>query len=200
MPTGLTMESIDLIQDLGVVLLLAAAAAWICQRLGLPAVIGYLAAGVLVSPNTHSLGVLGNIERIHAIAQVGLVFLLFRLGQGLPLQRLKRISRPFLLGTILMALFVLTGCRWLGEILGWPGEYSLVLAAILMISSTEVLRKSLGETKETNREHGQTALTMTALMPPPPARELPAPDTPPTGSPVPRCSFVPAARARNWSS
>src|SRR5690606_20333700 len=104
-----------------------------------------------------------DVDRIQALAQIGLVFLIFSIGQGLTLQRLKRVGLPLIVGTILIAVFVLVGCRWLGTFLGWPGEHSLVLAAILMVSSTAVLGKSLREAKATNTAFGQTALTVTAL-------------------------------------
>ena len=157
------MGGIDLIQDLGLVMLVAAAAGWFCHRIGLPVVIGYLGAGVLISPHTHSFGLISDVERIQALAQVGLVFLIFSIGQGLTLQRLKRVGLQLILGTLLVAIFVLVGCRWLGTILGWPSEHSLVLAAILMVSSTAVLGKSLREAKQTHTTFGQTALTVTAL-------------------------------------
>lgn len=157
------MGGIDLIQDLGLVMLVAAVAAWLCHRIGLPVVIGYLSAGVLVSPHTHSFGLISDVSRIQALAQVGLVFLIFSIGQGLTLQRLKRMGLPLIIGTILIATLVLVGCRWLGAILGWPGEHSLVLAAVLMVSSTAVLGKSLRDARQTNTTFGQTALTVTAL-------------------------------------
>lgn len=157
------MGEIDLIQDLGLVMLVAAFAAWLCQRIGLPVVIGYLGAGVLVSPHTHSFELIGDVSRVQALAQVGLVFLIFHIGQGLTLQRLKRVGMPLIFGTFLIATLVLVACRWLGTILGWPGEHSLVLAAILMVSSTAVLGKSLRDAKQTNTTFGQTALTVTAL-------------------------------------
>src|SRR5688500_10521570 len=133
------MGGIDLIQDLGLVILVAAAAGWLCLRIGVPVVIGYLGAGVLISPHTHSLGVISDIERIYALAQVGLVFLIFSIAQGLNLQRIKRLGTPMILATVLISIFVLVGCRWLGTLLGWPAEHALVLAAILMVSSTAVL-------------------------------------------------------------
>jgi CPA2 family monovalent cation:H+ antiporter-2 len=157
------MGGIDLIQDLGLVMLVAAAAGWLCQRIGLPVVIGYLGAGVLISPHTHSFGVISDIERIYALAQVGLVFLIFNIGQGLNLQRVKRLGTPMILATVLIAIFVLVGCRWLGTILGWPGEHALVLAAILMVSSTAVLGRSLRNARQTNTTFGQTALSVTTL-------------------------------------
>lgn len=157
------MSGIDFIQDLGLVMLIAAAAAWLCQRIGLPVVIGYLTAGILIGPHTHSFAVIADAERIQSLAQIGLVFLIFSIGQGIRLQRLKKVGLSLVLGTALIAIMVLVGVRLLGAALGWPGEYSLVLAGMLMVSSTAVLGKSLREANVTHRRFGQTALTVTAL-------------------------------------
>lgn len=157
------MSGIDFIQDLGLVMLVAAAAAWLCQRLGLPVVIGYITAGILIGPHTHSFALISSPERIQSLAQIGLVFLIFSIGQGIKLQRLRQVGLPLVLATLGIAALVLVGCRLLGTALGWPGTYSLVLAGMLMVSSTAVLGKSLREANATHSRFGQTALTVTAL-------------------------------------
>lgn len=157
------MSGIDFIQDLGLVMLVAAAAAWLCQRIGVPVVIGYITAGILIGPHTHSFALISSPERIQSLAQIGLVFLIFSIGQGIKLQRLRKVGLPLVLATLIIAALVLVGCRMLGTALGWPSTYSLVLAGMLMVSSTAVLGKSLREANATHSRFGQTALTVTAL-------------------------------------
>ena len=157
------MTGIDFIQDLGLVMLIAAAAAWICQRVGLPVVIGYITAGILIGPHTHSFALIADSGRIQSLAQIGLVFLIFSIGQGVRIQRLKKAGLPLIGATVIIAALVMIGCRLLGAALGWPGEYSLVLGGMLMVSSTAVLGKSLREANATHTRFGQTALTVTAL-------------------------------------
>lgn len=157
------MSGFDFIQDLGLVMLVAAAAAWVCQRIGVPVVIGYITAGILIGPHTHSYALVSDPERIQSLAQIGLVFLIFSIGQGVKLQRLRKLGLPLVLATLAIAAMVLVGCRVLGGALGWPGEYSLVLAGMLMVSSTAVLGKSLRDANATHSRFGQTALTVTAL-------------------------------------
>jgi len=157
------MIGVDFIQDLGIVVLLAAAVAWLCQRLGLPVVLGYLAVGILVGPHTPSLPLVTDTARIHTLAQLGLVFLIFSIGQGLRLQRLKRVGVPLMLATVLTAVLMLHGGRLLGLALGWPAATGLVLASLLMVSSTAIIGKSLRDTHTLHSSHGQTALTVTAL-------------------------------------
>src|ERR1051326_3554539 len=157
------MSGIDFIQDLGLVMLIAAATGWLCQRIGLPVVIGYITAGILIGPHTHSFALVSDADRIQSLAQIGLVFLIFNIGQGIKLQRLKKFGLPLVLATALIAVMVFVGCRLFGAALGWPGEYSLVLAGMLMVSSTAVLGKRLLEANATHSRFGQTALTVTAI-------------------------------------
>src|SRR3546814_16403789 len=48
------------------------------RRLGLGATLGYLVAGALIGP--HGLGLLGNTENLMALAEIGIVLLLFIIG------------------------------------------------------------------------------------------------------------------------
>jgi len=157
------MIAFDFMQDFAVVVLLAAGIAWACQRVRIPVVLGYLAVGILVGPHTPSLPLITNADRIHTLAQLGLAFLMFSIGQGLRLQRLKRTGLPLVLATLIIAILILNTCRLFGNALGWPGSQSLVLAGLLMVSSTAIIGKSLRETHALHSSHGQTTLTVTAL-------------------------------------
>lgn len=157
------MIGFDFIQDLALVMLIAAAAAWVCQRMGVPGVVGYITAGILIGPLAGPHALVSDSGRIQSLAQIGLVFLIFNIGQRVRLQRLKRVGLPLILATAGMAALVLVGCRALGATLGWPAMHSLVLAGMLMVSSTAVLSKSLRQANATHSGFGQTALTVTTL-------------------------------------
>ena len=66
------------ILEIGALLLLAAAAGWLARRVHLPAVIGYLAVGLAVSPFTP--GWVADPEQLHLLADIGVVLLLFEVG------------------------------------------------------------------------------------------------------------------------
>ncbi len=74
--------------EIGLVLLIAAAAGWGARRVGLPAVMGYLAAGLAISPFTP--GYTANREQLQLLADVGVVLLLFEVGIELDINRLRR--------------------------------------------------------------------------------------------------------------
>ena len=83
------METTTLpIFELGVLLLVAALAGWLARRLRLPAIVGYLAVGVLVSPFTP--GYVADHEQLQLLADVGVVLLLFEVGIEVDVARLRR--------------------------------------------------------------------------------------------------------------
>jgi CPA2 family monovalent cation:H+ antiporter-2 len=81
--------------ELGLLLLLAALAGRAARGVGLPAVIGYLAVGVLVSPFTP--GYVANREQLSILADVGVVLLLFEVGIEINPLRIAREARRLLL-------------------------------------------------------------------------------------------------------
>ncbi len=81
------MDTAPLVLDIGLVLLLAAGLGWVARRLGLPAVVGYLAAGLAVSPFTP--GYVADRAQIALLADVGVVLLLFEVGIEVDLGRLR---------------------------------------------------------------------------------------------------------------
>jgi len=88
------METAPLVLDLGLVLLLAAGLGWVARRLGLPAVVGYLVAGLAVSPFTP--GYVADRQQIQLLADIGVVLLLFEVGIEVDLRRIHREQRGVL--------------------------------------------------------------------------------------------------------
>lgn len=85
-------ETAPVVLDLGLVLLLAALFGWIARRVELPAVVGYLLAGLAVSPFTP--GYVADSEQIGLLADIGVVILLFEVGIEVDLRHLGRRYRP----------------------------------------------------------------------------------------------------------
>ena len=82
------------ILDVGLVLLAAAAAGWLARRIGLPAVVGYLAVGLVISPFTP--GYVTDRDQIHVLADVGVALLLFEVGIEINIDRLRQEHRSLL--------------------------------------------------------------------------------------------------------
>lgn len=157
------MEGIDLIQDLGIVLLVAGLAGTLFKRIGLSVVVGYLIAGIVIGPHTPPVSLLTDVGRIEMLSQVGLVFLMFGIGLGLSLSKFRQMGAPTVIATALSALLVLNITRILGTFIGWSPAQSLFIAAIFMVSSSAVIAKVMQDLNRTHDSAWQMAMGITVL-------------------------------------
>jgi len=86
------MHGIHFIQDLAVILVVAGLVGWVCQRLGLSVIVGFLVAGIVARTVHAAVFSVTNVERVETLSQVGLVFLMFAIGLGLSLRKLRRLG------------------------------------------------------------------------------------------------------------
>jgi CPA2 family monovalent cation:H+ antiporter-2 len=79
------------ILEIGLLLLAAVAGGWIARRVGVPAVVGYLAVGIVVSPFTP--GYVADPEQLQLLADLGVVLLLFEVGIEVDILRIRSEQR-----------------------------------------------------------------------------------------------------------
>jgi len=140
-----------------VVIFLAAAVVMvpIARRLGLGAVIGYLAAGILIGP--WALGLIGDVDKILHFSELGIVLLLFVIGLELRPNRLRVLRRRvFLGGGLQMAFSSLIlwapAAWWMGDV-----RTGLLVAVVLSLSSTAIGLQMLAEKKQLSTPYGKNA-------------------------------------------
>ena len=157
------MHGILFIQDLAVILLVAGVVGWVCQRIGLSVIVGFLAAGILVGPASPVLPLVRDTADIETLAQVGLVFLMFSIGLRLSLRRLRRLGLPLVGATALGALGMYGASRVFAAAVGFSATEGLFLAGMLMVSSSAIISKILLETGSNHERHGQLATGISIL-------------------------------------
>ena len=136
-------HDVELIILLAVGFGLALAFGYIAARLRLPPLIGYLIAGILISPNTP--GVVGDIQLANQLAELGVMFLMFGVGMHFSLNDLMQVRRIALPGAILqIAVATLLGVG-VSMLWGWSFGSALVFGLSLSCASTVVLLKALGD-------------------------------------------------------
>ncbi|HEY1848640.1 MAG TPA: cation:proton antiporter [Opitutaceae bacterium] len=148
---------------MALILLVAGAMGWLCQRIGLSIVVGFLAAGILVGPSMPGLSLVYDVGRIETLAQVGLVFLMFSIGLRLSLRRLRRLGLPLLAAVFGAAGAMYYLSRLLAASMGWNSTEGLFLAGTLMISSSSIIGKILHETGLNHERAGQLAIGVSVL-------------------------------------
>ena len=121
-------------------------------------IVGYLLAGIAIGPFTP--GFIGDREQIAALAEVGVIFLMFALGIEFSVAELARVRGVALVGTALQVLLTVGAGFGLGSVLGWPLGQGLFFGGAIAISSTMVVLKTLQERGEVSSPHGQVLLGM----------------------------------------
>jgi len=128
------------------------------RRLGFGAVLGYLAAGIVIGPFGFSF--VTDVDHILHFAELGVVFLLFLIGLELKPARLWIMRRlVFGLGTaqVLASAACITGVALL---VGLDVQASIVVGLILALSSTAFVLQLLAEKKQLGSLHGRAAFSI----------------------------------------
>ena len=85
---SVVIDTAPLVLVVGVVLLGAAIMGFAARKVGLPAVVGYLLTGLLVSPFKSAF--LESYDQLSLLADIGVVLLLFEVGIEIDLRRISR--------------------------------------------------------------------------------------------------------------
>jgi CPA2 family monovalent cation:H+ antiporter-2 len=141
---------------------LSVAVVTVFQGLRIPSSLGYLLVGVLLGP--HTAGPVIEAHEIHAIAEFGIVFLLFAIGLSFSLPQIHALRHQVLgLGTgqVLLTTVVIGIGAWL---LGLPPVAAFVVGAVFAQSSTTIISKQLAEQGEEHSRHGRLGTAMSVFQ------------------------------------
>lgn len=133
-------------QDLAMLMAVAGLTSVLFARLKWPKVLGYLLAGILLSPCLWHHSVLADVSSIQTIGQLGVVFLMFTMGLGLSTTEMKRVGHIALPVALLdTAVMVGLGYTIGRRCFGWETVPSLFLGAAICDSATTLLAKVIDE-------------------------------------------------------
>ncbi|MDF2811448.1 MAG: potassium transporter TrkA [Microvirga sp.] len=128
------------------------------RLLGLSAVLGYLAAGVVIGPS--GLGLVGEPETIATVAELGVVLLLFIIGLELKLSHLWSMKRDIFglgLAQVVITALCLGSCAFL---IGFAPNASIVTGMALALSSTAIGLQMLNERNDLQASYGQRSFAV----------------------------------------
>ena len=141
-----------------VILVAGVVAVPLASRLGLGSVLGYLLAGMALSPALNALGV--DIEALQVFAEFGVVMMLFVIGLEIEPKKLWEMRGNLLGlggGQVLLTTLVLAGIAMLA---GNPWQTSLAIGLVLALSSTAIIIQSLSEKGLLKSEGGQSSFSV----------------------------------------
>ncbi len=147
-----------LVAELAVVVLGAAAVSYLCTRIGLVPIVGFVLAGALVGP--YALGIVDDVELVEQTAEIGVIFLLFGIGLELSVDRLRSLGALlFGGGAIQVGLtiaLVTAGCLAFGV----DTKTAIYTGCLISLSSTAIVLKLLSDRRETSSPVGEVSVAV----------------------------------------
>ncbi len=139
--------------------ILGGALAW---RLRQPLILGYVLAGIAISPYTLGPRV-NETHTFQVIAEVGVVFLMFSIGLEFSLAELMEVKWVSLIGGPLGVVLLSLLGEGLGILAGWGAMTGLVMGMIVSVASTMVLSRLLIDSKQLQSQHGKVMIGITLV-------------------------------------
>ena len=139
--------------------ILGGAVAW---RLRQPLILGYVLAGIAISPFTPGPAVRA-AHTFQIVAEVGVVLLMFSIGLEFSLDELAEVKWVALAGGPLGVVLLSALGAGVGALLGWGARCGMVVGMIISVASTMVLSRLLMDSGELQSPHGKVMIGITLV-------------------------------------
>jgi monovalent cation:H+ antiporter-2, CPA2 family len=149
-------------RDIAMVFAAAVAGGLLFWRLRQPLILGYVLAGLIVSPLTPGLRI-HDVHTFEIMAEVGVVLLMFTVGTEFSIPELLRVKWVALIGApIGISLCIGLGIG-AGLSLGWPLAQGIAVGSIISVASTMVLMRVLIDRGELGSQTGRVMVALTLV-------------------------------------
>ncbi len=154
----MAVEPASVIGSLVLLFSVSATLVYIFHRLGLPALLAYLFAGILLNPTLS--GLLKEAHLIHILSEIGLIFLLFSIGLEFSLERLREIKGLLLKAGFPQVFLTVIGTAILAYLLLGRGPQAIFLGLLVALSSTAIVFKILSDRGDLFTPYGKMAVAI----------------------------------------
>lgn len=156
------MQEILVIQDIVVILLVSLPIIFLFKKINIPSLVGFLIAGMIIGP--YGFRLINDNDSINALAQMGVITLLFTIGLEISFKDLTRMKKfVFIAGTLQVVLTIIISAL-ISIALGLSTALSVFIGMLISVSSTSVILTLLTQTNELDAPHGQIALSVSIFQ------------------------------------
>jgi len=149
-------------RDIAMVFAAALVCGFLAWRIRQPILLGYVVAGLILSPLTPGPRV-HDVHVFESMAEVGVVLLMFSVGIEFSIPDLLKVKWVALIGAPLGILLSVGLGIGVGKLMGWPMLQSLAVGCIVSVASTMVLMRLLMDRGELGSESGRVMITLTLV-------------------------------------
>jgi Kef-type K+ transport system membrane component KefB/predicted amino acid-binding ACT domain protein len=138
------MDLTTVLTDILIVLVAAKVAAEVAERLGIPAVVGEILAGILVGPSV--LGMVGHHDEVlRTLGEIGVILLLLEVGMEMDIGELAKVGRASLLVAVVGVVVPMVLGLGAMELMGEDFNTSLFIGAALTATSVGITARVFGD-------------------------------------------------------
>jgi CPA2 family monovalent cation:H+ antiporter-2 len=128
----------------------------VSRKLNLPAIFGYLLAGVAIGP--HTPGFVANVYLAQQLAEISIILLMFGVGLHFSLRDLVNVRKIAMPGAIVQMLSATIIGAFAANMLGYDYTQGIIFGFSLSVASTIVLLRALEEREKLNSDGGKIAI------------------------------------------
>jgi len=161
-PEPALTHPVFIFRDIALVFAAALAVGLLAWRLRQPLILGYVLAGLIISPLTPGPRI-HDVHTFEMMAEVGVILLMFSIGMEFSIPELLKVKWIALVGAPLgLCLSIALGiCA--GHLLGWPLLQGIAVGSIIAVASTMVLMSLLISRNELSTEAGRIMITLSLV-------------------------------------
>ena len=150
------MTEAHLLQDLLLIFGFGVIVVVVFHRARVPPIVGFLVTGILCGP--YGLGLIDGVEHVEALAEVGVILLLFTVGIEFSVEELSRIRTFLFAGGALQVSLTLGVTTAAAVAFGLRVPVAVFLGMLVALSSTAIVIRMLTDRHELDAPHGRAAI------------------------------------------
>jgi CPA2 family monovalent cation:H+ antiporter-2 len=147
------MNGLVYLRDLVIILSFGVIIVAVFHKLKLPAIAGFILAGVLVGPQ--GFGFINDVHQVEVLAEFGVALLLFGIGLELSLEKLRRLWKLIIVGGALQVGLSVLVVFLISKTFDVPGNSAVFIGFLLALSSTAIVARGLQQRGEIDAPHGR---------------------------------------------
>jgi len=149
------MPEIRFLEELLIVLAVTISIVFLSQKLRVPAIVGFLLAGLVIGPG--GLGLITSVDQVETLADIGLVLLLFIIGIEFSLESFLTMQRRIIWAGFLQVFTTILVVLAIALSLGVPPGVGVFYGFLVTMSSTAIVLRIYNDRGETNSIQGRLA-------------------------------------------
>ncbi len=149
---------LNFLNDIIVIFMLSVFVLFVCHKIKMPAILGFILAGIIAGPS--GLKLLKNIHDVEILSEIGVILLLFTIGIEYSFKSLLKIKKAVLLGGTLQVFITVVIVYLVSRRFDFTIGESIFNGFLVSLSSTAIVMRIFQQNADLETPHGRTSLAI----------------------------------------